>query len=60
MINRLDGKLVICCDFCSDEDASDTDDFTEAWGMWKDDGWRAFKEGGEWQHKCPNCIEDRR
>lgn len=39
-------------DGCSAE-YSGTGDFSEVWADAKDEGWRCFKAGDRWQHRCP-------
>lgn len=48
------------CDFCSEYHETDEDDFIEAVNAIKDEGWKVFKENGEWKHMCPSCREDDR
>jgi hypothetical protein len=55
MIVRQYGKIIFECDECGDTFESNTREFDEAWENAKDEGWRAYKEDGEWCHSCPDC-----
>lgn len=46
------------CDFCSNSFDTDEDEFMPAVESMKREGWKVFKENGEWQHKCTSCVED--
>lgn len=49
--------LTIICDFCSETQEADSDEFHEALREWKRSGWRTYKDHyHEWTHKCPVCI----
>lgn len=52
---------VVDCDFCSttfDTDCDRDDGFYAAVEAVKREGWKVFKDGGDWSHKCPCCQED--
>lgn len=57
MIERNGDSLVIFCDHCSEEEPASTNDWNEAMAEWKEKGWRTYKEKGEWENKCPTCME---
>jgi predicted RNA-binding Zn-ribbon protein involved in translation (DUF1610 family) len=58
--HRDDDCIVFECDTCGDEYEADGDEgFMEAWDNAKSSGWRAYQEGGEWMHKCPECMTRR-
>ncbi len=51
------GKAVWCCDVCGQvEEAEPGHDFQSGWAILRRDGWRAFKQGEEWCHRCPKCA----
>jgi hypothetical protein len=56
-IERNGSDIHFVCDVCDafsqDFEASD---FTSSWNGLKIEGWRAFKEDNEWQHRCPKCV----
>lgn len=60
MINydRKNQEMEMTCDECGDAETF--------YGEWKDCiaeskeyGWRTYKEGEEWMHKCPSCMHKR-
>lgn len=58
--DRKDGEFRFECDGCDTEPFDYTsEDFSEAWGAAKRDGWRAEKVGEEWLHLCPDCQRKR-
>lgn len=59
MIEETDYGMTASCDFCSTEIELQTRDFLHAVKSIKNRGWKVFQnEKGEWQHKCPCCLED--
>jgi hypothetical protein len=56
MIDRQHGRLVFECDTCDATFEGEKDeDFTDAWGRAKGEGWTATKLGKDWMHGCPEC-----
>lgn len=46
------------CDYCGElETFPSGDSFSDCWEQLKNDGWRCFKEDGDWKQKCPGCME---
>ena len=45
------------CDFCSDYEEFDTEDFQQMITDAKELGWKMLKVDNEWAHKCPSCVE---
>ena len=43
------------CDVCGETAEIQATTFPEAWTDLKDQGWVAFKEDGDWRHRCPSC-----
>lgn len=43
------------CDGCGELEEIEADSFSEAWLGIEEEGWKAFKEDGAWQHHCPSC-----
>lgn len=50
-------NFIITCDVCGDDEGLDEYDFFDAVNEAKSNGWKIFKEQGEWMHKCPSCAE---
>ncbi len=44
------------CDFCHNDLQTDEDEFVAAVEAMKRAGWKVFKQGGEWFHKCDDCL----
>ena len=56
MIVRENGKIVFCCDMCSDTIDTEEKDFAEALKIARKIGWLFMKDGGNgWAHICPTC-----
>jgi len=57
---KFGGAYEVFCDFCDHVEEIDTDgDFQELLDQMKENGWENFKdEDGEWEHKCPICVEN--
>lgn len=47
------------CDLCSRKPEYYFGDWQEAWKTAKADGWRAWKDGDDWCHACPDCVTHR-
>lgn len=47
------------CDFCGNYQETAEEDFVSAIEHIKMLGWRVFKKGQEWFHKCVACQDDR-
>jgi len=47
-----------CCDFCPETLDTDEDEFLAAVNVMRREGWKVFKQNGEWFHKCVSCQED--
>ena len=57
MTTLRNGDLAFECDECGQlDEGHDPDDYHGAWGMLKENGWRAFQKNGKWQHGCPDCV----
>lgn len=54
-----EGPFSWVCFACGfyEETGEDGTTFIEAWGDAKAMGWRAYKEGESWRHKCPDCSK---
>lgn len=56
-ITKTYGTFYLCCDHCDEEEDTCCDDFYDAVDFKKtDDGWRSFKEDGEWVDLCIDCF----
>lgn len=57
MISRIHGKVAFTCDGdgCSESLETGKAEFSDAILQFKNDGWRASKEDGEWVHYCSGC-----
>jgi hypothetical protein len=63
MLDRQKGKIIFECDGCLETLETDTGYFEEALTILRREGWWATPvEGGDWEHKCPECnkYENRR
>jgi len=49
-------ELFFLCDTCGEE-SEIGDNFHSLWNHLRDEGWRAYNDG-EWQHSCPQCVEN--
>lgn len=59
MIESTDYGMGVACDFCSTEIELQTRDFHFAVETIKNRGWKISRSAeGEWQHRCPACVED--
>ena len=45
------------CNLCDAERTIISDDFTEAWGSLREEGWQAFRDPEGWKHTCPRCSD---
>jgi hypothetical protein len=46
------------CDFCSTgSEEFEADNWNAAMTAMKAAGWKNSNKTGEWQHKCPDCVE---
>lgn len=55
MIDRQKGAVVFECDGCDETLETGEDEFAAAMAMFRRDGWKAEKVGGDWVHLCPRC-----
>lgn len=46
------------CDSCDRSVTVTADDFAEAWGSKKEDGWTTFRHESHWHHECPKCSQE--
>lgn len=53
------GQLIIWSCDCCDAEREMSGTFKDCWEALKSDGWRCFKEDGEWRHKCDECVGSR-
>jgi len=59
MLDRDGSTFVASCDFCCSESLDIGEhDFLEAVAWLKEQGWKIFKQNGEWHHKGPDCIAE--
>jgi hypothetical protein len=55
MIEKTDNnEYELICDICGDSIVG-FDNFSEAVGYKKQEGWKSQKHNGEWEDVCPNC-----
>jgi hypothetical protein len=55
MLYLSKGIYHVSCDSCPEVETLETSYFKEAKAEMKKRGWRAFKEGDDWQHICKSC-----
>lgn len=54
MIDRQGNKILFECDTCDDVfEGDEHEEFSDAWGRARRDGWRCRKVRDEWIHACP-------
>ena len=51
------GEWELSCDSCSEHESFDHTRFEEVKEWLDDNGWKSIYTGGDWEHKCPDCIE---
>lgn len=67
-LDREAGMFEAACDCCGecfptnikDGGRHDAQSFQQAISYLKNNGWKIYKEGNEWQHKCPDCCTNKR
>jgi hypothetical protein len=57
MIRRDSGELMAECDDCGSPEYAGTLEFREFVDELKAMGWKIRKDGEEWTHTCPTCLE---
>jgi len=58
MIARHGNQFVAYCDFCSSGECETGEpDFRDAVITMQAQGWKVFRERGEWNHKCADCVK---
>jgi hypothetical protein len=60
MIDRDWKNYDIYCDGCNDDLTIHADSWGEMMEEFKDNGWRAIKKDGDWEHYCPECQKNGR
>ena len=55
MLEKQREGFIAQCDFCPDTVETEEHDFQSAIDEIKRQGWKVFKRGGEWFHKCVDC-----
>lgn len=55
MIESNGFGFTITCDRCEDDESFGTDTFSETVAWAREQGWKVFKNGDGWQHRCPKC-----
>jgi hypothetical protein len=55
MLEKDGHTFTVQCDFCPDTHDTDEDEFLAAVEAVKREGWKVFKQNGEWFHKCGCC-----
>lgn len=59
MLERSGGQIEFACDGCSESLSTGTVDFRKAVVTLGEERWIAIKDGEEWKHYCPTCVEDK-
>ena len=57
MLETHNSRFVANCDFCLNVLETDELDFRAAVDAMKREGWKVYRSGGEWFHKCDACLE---
>lgn len=55
MIEKIHGEYSLTCDVCGDT-VEGFEDFEDAVGYKRNNGWRSQKRGGQWEDVCPECV----
>lgn len=55
MMDRQRGDVIFECDGCGEVLDSETGNFEAAVNLLRRSGWKFFKEGDVWIHRCPDC-----
>jgi hypothetical protein len=55
MLEKDGTTFIAQCDFCSETHDTDENDFHAGIDAIKREGWKVFKQSGEWFHKCGCC-----
>lgn len=50
------GSMTLTCDDCDFEEVFDDNDWQGCFADAKSLGWRTYKEGEDWKHRCPECA----
>jgi len=60
MTHQRRGNIqVFHCDGCPEcYEGEPGEEFREVWALAREEGWRTFKVGQDWFHRCPACVED--
>lgn len=60
-IDDIFRDVTITCETCDEEAIFEADDgyvdFRAMNAELKQSGWITYKDGDEWCHKCPNCVQ---
>ena len=54
--NYVDRTIIFTCDECGETFEADGLDWNEAFEEFKDHGGAARLSGGEWEHRCGDCL----
>lgn len=50
------GPITFCCDECGEIEETRCAEFSGALAKIKAHGWKARKDGDDWQHYCKDCA----
>lgn len=57
MIERANGGFDVHCDGCSNAEFIDVEEWGELMTEMEAMGWKSINVDGDWEHRCPVCIE---
>ena len=57
MLSQIKGTYVVECDHCGAIQSLEPD-FAQAREALHFHGWRTKRQGTEWIHTCPECVEE--
>lgn len=58
MLDKYGLDFTASCDFCDETFDTEEDEFRSAIEAIKRAGWKVFKRGQEWFHKCTDCQSE--
>jgi hypothetical protein len=54
-IERQFGRIIFCCDWCTNQLETDEEDWNEALQVKRSEGWGSRKDGDQWIDVCEQC-----
>lgn len=54
------GDIIFSCDSCPDAIETGTSNFEAARNVLYRQGWKAYKSGETWRHRCDTCLDKKK